>query len=55
MVGEDLLDGRGRLRGAPMVHDQLVRRLERLGHRTDLTSDAVKPVTDPATAADPVR
>ena len=54
-IDEDLLDDRGRLRGAPMVHHQLVRWLERLGHRTDLTPDAVTSVPDPAPAADPVR
>ena len=37
----DLLDDRGRLRGADVVHRQLVRWLERLGHRTDLPPDAV--------------
>ena len=36
----DLLDDRGRLRGADVVHRQLVRWLERLGHRTDLPPDA---------------
>ena len=35
----DLLDDRGRLRGADVVHRQLVRWLERLGHRTDLPPD----------------
>ncbi len=35
-VDEDLLDDRGRLRGADTVHRQLVRWLERLGHRTEL-------------------
>ncbi len=35
----DLLDERGRLHGADAVHHQLVRWLERLGHRTDLPTD----------------
>ncbi|GAA4397150.1 phage holin family protein [Fodinibacter luteus] len=39
-VDADLLDERGRLRGADTVHRQLVRWLERLGHRTDLPADA---------------
>jgi hypothetical protein len=39
-IDEDLLDERGRLRGADMVHHQLVRWLERLGHRVDLPRDA---------------
>jgi hypothetical protein len=43
----DLLDERGRLRGADTVHRQLVRWLERLGHRQDLTPDAVAPVPLP--------
>ena len=41
-IDADLLDERGRLRGADMVHHQLVRWLERLGHRTQLTSEAVQ-------------
>jgi uncharacterized membrane protein YvlD (DUF360 family) len=57
-IDEDLLDDRGRLRGAPMVHHQMVRWLERLGHRTDLAPDAVTPVAGSAPTAptaDPVR
>ena len=54
-IDEDLLDDRGRLRGADMVHHQMVRWLERLGHRTDLEPDAVTSLTDPTPAADPVR
>lgn len=42
-IDEDLLDERGRLRGADTVHHQMVRWLERLGHRTDLLPDAVAP------------
>lgn len=38
-IDEDLLDERGRLRGAPAVHHQMVRWLERLGHRTNLPAD----------------
>ena len=38
-IDEDLLDERGRLRGADTVHHQMVRWLERLGHRTDLPAD----------------
>jgi hypothetical protein len=41
-VDPDLLDDRGRLRGAETVHRQLVRWLERLGHRSDLAP--VRPV-----------
>jgi hypothetical protein len=52
-LDEDLLDERGRLRGAPVVHRQLVRWLERLGHRTDLTPDAVATPTA-AAAPEPV-
>lgn len=37
-VDEDLLDERGRLRGADTVHHQLVRWLERLGHRENLAA-----------------
>ena len=40
LLDPDLLDDRGRLRGADVVHRQLVRWLERLGHRTDLPPDA---------------
>ena len=38
-IDEDLLDERGRLRGADTVHHQMVRWLERLGHRTNLPAD----------------
>ena len=48
-VDADLLDGRGRLHGADTVHRQLVRWLERLGHRTAL--DAAAPVEVPAAQA----
>jgi hypothetical protein len=44
-VDPDLVGLDGRIRGADQVHVQLVRWLERLGHRTDLPQ--------PATAADP--
>jgi uncharacterized membrane protein YvlD (DUF360 family) len=54
-IDEDLLDERGRLRGAPMVHHQMVRWLERLGHRTDLQPDAVRAAPDAAPTGDPVR
>ena len=54
-IDEDLLDDRGRLRGADMVHHQMVRWLERLGHRADLPPDAVTQVTGSAPSADPVR
>ena len=54
-IDEDLLDERGRLRGADTVHHQMVRWLERLGHRTDLQPDAGTPVTGSAPTADPVR
>jgi hypothetical protein len=39
----DLLDDRGRLRGADAVHHQLVRWLERLGHREGLRDAAAEP------------
>ncbi len=54
-IDADLLDERGRLRGADTVHHQMVRWLERLGHRTELAPDAVTSVTDPASVTDPVR
>ncbi|MFL6078578.1 MAG: alkaline phosphatase family protein [Ornithinibacter sp.] len=54
-IDEDLLDERGRLRGADTVHHQMVRWLERLGHRTHLQPDAVTPATGSAPTADPVR
>jgi hypothetical protein len=41
-LDEDLLDERGRLYGADMVHRQMVRWLERLGHRRGL----VEPTAD---------
>ncbi len=41
-IDEDLLDDRGRLRGADTVHHQMVRWLERLGHRADLQPDALR-------------
>ncbi len=44
----DLLDDDGRLVGAELVHQQLVRWLERLGHRKDL-APAVEKATVPAT------
>ena len=49
-IDEDLLDERGRLRGADTVHHQMVRWLERLGHRTNLPrdgSDATAPASTP--------
>jgi hypothetical protein len=46
----DLLDDRGRLRGAETVHHQLVRWLERLGHRAELPPDAVAAPPDPRPA-----
>ena len=54
-VDSDLLDDRGRLRGAETVHRQLVRWLERLGHRTDLVPDprADGPEVRPAAAPAP--
>ncbi len=54
-IDEDLLDERGWLRGADTVHHQMVRWLERLGHRTDLQPDAVTSVPGSAPTADPVR
>lgn len=47
-VDPDLLDERGRLRGAETVHRQLVRWLERLGQRTDLRADAADPARQAA-------
>jgi len=38
-LDEDLLDGKGRLYGADMVHRQMVRWLERLGHRREPAAD----------------
>ena len=46
-VDADLVDDRGRLRGADTVHRQLVRWLEQLGHRVDLPPDAVAPAPAP--------
>ncbi len=54
-IDEDLLDDRGRLRGADTVHHQMVRWLERLGHRTELQPDAVRAAPDVAPTGDPVR
>jgi hypothetical protein len=51
-MDEDLLDERGRLRGADMVHHQMVRWLERLGHRTNLAPDA-SAAAAPASVATP--
>ena len=51
----DLLDDRGRLRGAETVHRQLVRWLERLGQRTDLPPDAGAADRPSSTAAGPAR
>jgi hypothetical protein len=53
-IDDDLRDERGRLRGADTVHHQLVRWLERLGHRSELQPDAVRSVTETAPTADPV-
>jgi hypothetical protein len=36
-IDSDLTDPEGRLWGAPNVHRQFVRWLERVGHRRDLT------------------
>ena len=54
-VDPDLLDDRGRLRGAETVHRQLVRWLERLGHRAELAPDprADGPEFRPAAAPAP--
>ena len=49
-IDEDLLDDRGRLRGADTVHHQMVRWLERLGHRTNLAPDASAAATPASTA-----
>ena len=46
----DLLDERGRLRGADTVHRQLVRWLEQLGHRGDLTPLALPDAVEAAQA-----
>ena len=54
-IDEDLLDDRGRLRGADTVHHQMVRWLERLGHRADLQPDALRAAPDAAPTGDPVR
>ncbi len=52
----DLLDEQGRLRGAEMVHRQLVRWLERLGHRGHLGAEGAEPTgpTDGSGAAQTV-
>ncbi len=44
VLAEDLLDERGRLYGADMVHRQLVRWLEQIGHRQSLAG--TEPVPD---------
>ncbi|WP_404391776.1 alkaline phosphatase family protein [Humibacillus xanthopallidus] len=44
-IDADLVGTDGRIRGADRVHTQLVRWLERLGHRTDLAAPTM--VTDP--------
>jgi hypothetical protein len=49
-VDADLAGPDGRIRGADHVHTQLVRWLERLGHRTGLADPT--PVTDPVTEPD---
>ena len=46
----ELLDERGRLRGADTVHRQLVRWLEQLGQRTDLPRAVVSDAVEPAQA-----
>jgi hypothetical protein len=48
----DLLDEDGRLRGAERVHQQLVRWLERLGHRQDLVPREVLAAESPAPVSD---
>jgi hypothetical protein len=56
-IDEDLLDERGRLRGADTVHHQMVRWLERLGHRSNLPrdgSDATAPASAPTDGAEPL-
>jgi hypothetical protein len=49
-IDPDLVGPDGRIRGADQVHVQLVRWLERLGHRTDLAADAA--VEDPTSEPD---
>ena len=49
-VDPDLVGPDGRIRGADQVHVQLVRWLERLGHRTDLPQPATAP--DPTSEPD---
>ncbi len=44
-VDDDLLDDRGRLVGADTVHHQMVRWLERLGHRTGLRDTQISAST----------
>jgi hypothetical protein len=47
-IDPDLVGPDGRIRGADQVHVQLVRWLERLGHRTDLAAAAVAdPTSEP--------
>ena len=50
-LDDDLLDEHGRLYGADMVHAQMVRWLERLGHRTDLPGRDVPAPDGPDTPA----
>ena len=49
----DLLDEHGRLYGADVVHAQLVRWLERLGHRADLGDPEISPPDGADAPADP--
>ena len=49
-IDEDLLGRAGRLRGADTVHHQMVRWLERLGHRTNLALDAPAAAAPASTA-----
>ncbi len=51
-IDEDLLDDRGRLRGADVVHHQMVRWLERLGHRTELGVPTGDRLAQAGTASD---
>ena len=48
-LDDDLLDGSGRLYGADIVHHQLVRWLERLGHRRGMAGD--RPAAAPQRSA----
>lgn len=45
-LAPDLLDDRGRLYGADMVHQQMVRWLEELGHRQDLAPATPNPTSE---------